>query len=59
MHQEELMGLLKQHCKMLKILCLDSINLKSGTWLDTAEEIHSCLSLKSIYLYELGEHIDS
>ena len=57
-HQEELVGLLKRHCKTLKVLCLDSINLKSGTWLGTAEEIHGCLSLGFISLHELGERVD-
>lgn len=58
MHQEELAGLLERHCKTLKVLCLDSVNLKSGTWLDTAEEIRGCLSLGFISLCELGERVD-
>jgi hypothetical protein len=58
MHQNELVDLIKRHGRTLKNICLDSINLKSGTWLDAAEEMHRWISVECISLYNLGERVD-
>ncbi|OAA34217.1 F-box domain, Skp2-like protein [Metarhizium rileyi] len=55
MSSDELVALLKRHCKTLKVLCLDSCHLYDGTWASAAEEMCQWLALESATFHYLIE----
>ncbi|KAK2598146.1 hypothetical protein QQS21_005697 [Conoideocrella luteorostrata] len=55
MSEDELVALLKRHCKTLKVLCLDSCELYGGTWASAAQKMCQWLALESATFFDLIE----
>ncbi|OJD15458.1 hypothetical protein AJ78_04299 [Emergomyces pasteurianus Ep9510] len=58
MDQNEMVQLLRRHCKTLKVLHLYFIIIKNGGWPEVAEVMRECVALQSLSFNHLGERVD-
>ncbi|EEH02618.1 predicted protein [Histoplasma capsulatum G186AR] len=58
MYQNEMVELIRRHCKTLEVLHLYSIVIHGGGWPEVADVMRECVALRSLSFGRLGERVD-